>query len=61
MPRNDRRATRLKVKRPQAGNARPRFGPWVAGEPGWTICPTHDFGVMPGSTCLRCRLSGQAA
>ncbi|MGW6541910.1 hypothetical protein ACWGBH_03490 [Streptomyces massasporeus] len=52
----DRRSQRRKMKG-AASSDRPRFGPWANGEPGWTICRTHDFGIAPGSACLRCRLT----
>lgn len=39
---------------------RPRFGPWNERDSsGWSICEVHDYGVMPGTTCLRCRLGVQ--
>lgn len=35
----------------------PRYGPWVEGESGWTVCETHDEGIQPGTSCLSCRLA----
>lgn len=52
----DRRSQRRKLKG-AASNDRPRSGPWRNGEAGWTVCDIHDFGIAPGSTCLRCRLA----
>lgn len=50
---------RRKNKSPEAESAveYPKSGPWNERDStGWTICPTHDYGIQPGTSCLRCRL-----
>lgn len=49
-------ARKKAAPKPTTSVKRPKYGAWVEGEPGWTVCPVHDTGIQPGSTCLECRI-----
>jgi hypothetical protein len=60
-PRQQAMAAARATKEEQTGQRRP-FGSWNERDSsGWTICERHNFGIQPGTSCLRCRLERIAA